>query len=67
VLVVGRRHLISLLHDYETHYNSHRPHRGIALDAPDGTRVSDHGVPTAQIQRTRVMSGLISEYHGAAA
>ena len=36
VLVVGRRHLISLLHDYETHYNSHRPHRGIALDAPDG-------------------------------
>lgn len=45
VLVVGRRHLISLLHDYETHYNSHRPHRGIALDAPDRLGVSDHGGP----------------------
>jgi putative transposase len=67
VLVVGRRHLISLLHDYETHYNSHRPHRGIALDAPDRLGSEITAVPIDHIQRTRVMSGLISEYHRAAA
>jgi Integrase core domain len=28
VLVVGRRHLLRLLRDYEAHYNSHRPTEG---------------------------------------
>jgi transposase InsO family protein len=37
VLVVGRRHLLRLLRDYEAHYNPHRPHRGIDLNARRGT------------------------------
>lgn len=34
-LVLGRRHLDHLLARYAEHYNSHRPHRGIELAAPD--------------------------------
>ena len=33
VLVLGRRHLLRLLADYQAHYNSQRPHRGIDLAA----------------------------------
>ncbi len=67
VLVLGRRHLIRLLADYEAHYNSHRPHRGIDLQAPDTLEADSSVVPIDEIRRTRVVSGLISEYHGVAA
>ena len=67
VLATGRRHLIRLLADYEAHYNSHRPHRGIGLDAPDGLGVEPAVVPLNEVHRTRVVSGLISEYDRVAA
>lgn len=67
VLVVGRRHLGSLLRDYETHYNGHRPHRGIDLYAPERLQVDSTAVPIREIRRTKVIGGLISEYHGVAA
>jgi len=67
LLVAGRRHLLRLLADYETHYNSHRPHRGIGLEAPDGIGAEPVVVPLAEVHRTRVVSGLISEYTGVAA
>jgi transposase InsO family protein len=66
VLVTGRRHLQRLLADYEAHYNSHRPHRGIDLDAPDGLGLAQEAVPLDEVRRTRVVSGLISEYRRAA-
>jgi transposase InsO family protein len=34
-LVLGRRHLDRLLSRFASHYNSHRPHRGIGLLAPE--------------------------------
>ncbi len=67
VLVLGRRHLLSLLSAYERHYNSHRPHRGIDLAAPDAIDVPPTRVPIRRIERCDVLGGLISEYHGAAA
>jgi transposase InsO family protein len=67
VLVIGRRHLISLLCDYESHYNEHRPHRGIDLDAPEALDAHSAAIPFEEIRRTKVVSGLINEYHGAAA
>jgi transposase InsO family protein len=67
VLVVGRRHLLRLLRDYEVHYNSHRPHRGIDLNAPEGDAFGPRTVPLDEIERTSVVGGLISEYHGVAA
>jgi putative transposase len=67
VLVVGRRHLLRLLCDYEAHYNSHRPHRGIDLNAPERNDFSPRVVPLDEIERTAVVGGLISEYHVEAA
>ncbi len=67
VIVVGRRHLILLLHDYEAHYNRHRPHRGIGLDPPEALDVGATTVPVKEIRRTRSVGGLITEYRGIAA
>ncbi len=66
-LVTGRRHLVRLLSAYERHYNSHRPHRGIDLAAPETIDVAPIQVPTGRIQRRGVLGGLINEYHGVAA
>ena len=35
LLIAGRRHLEQVLRIYLKHYNEHRPHRALALDAPD--------------------------------
>lgn len=67
VLVTGRGHRLRLLADYEAHYNSHRPHRGIGLDAPEAIGADVAVVPLDQVRRTRAAHGLISEYGRAAA
>jgi putative transposase len=67
VLVTGRRHLIKVLSDYEVHYNSHRPHRGLDLQAPATIGVFSTPKPIRQIERRELLGGLISEYHGVAA
>jgi len=68
VLVVGRGRLLRLLCDYEAHYNSHRPHRGIDLNAPERNDFHPRAVPLDEIERAAVVGGLISEYqHGEAA
>jgi Integrase core domain len=36
ILVVGRRHLEHVLRIYQRHYNTHRPHRALQLQPPDG-------------------------------
>jgi putative transposase len=67
VLVLGRRHLLRLLADYEAHYNSHRRHRGIDLAAPQTVDLGAEHVPVCEIVRTGAVDGLINEYHGQAA
>lgn len=67
VLALGRRHLLRLLRDYQTHYNSHRPHRGIHLLAPETIAVDPPLVPPEEVRRSAVLGGLINEYHGRAA
>ncbi len=66
-LVTGRRHLLRVLSAYERHYNSHRPHRGIDLAAPDTLHVAPIHVPAGRIRRRGVLGGMISEYHDVAA
>jgi putative transposase len=34
LLIVGRQHLVRVLHDYVEHYNQHRPHRSLGLGTP---------------------------------
>ena len=65
VLILGERHLRSVLGEYARHYNGHRPHQGLQQEPP--LRESGHAVDiTAQIERSQVLGGLISEYRRAA-
>jgi putative transposase len=70
VVILGERHLRSVLTEYQVHYNTARPHQGIAQRVPDDER----GAPCAtatdvdpqQIRRKTVLGGLINEYVHAA-
>jgi len=67
LLILGRRHLDLVLRGFASHYNSHRPHMGIDLQAPDRIGEVPAVVPIEKIRRCRVVGGLISEYHAVAA
>ena len=41
MLIRGRRHLAAVLDTYVEHYNTHRPHRGLALTSPTHERKLD--------------------------
>ena len=66
LLILGRRHLETVLRSYIAHYNRERPHRGLALlppDSPNAARPTTGG----QIKRRDQLGGLIHEYHRVAA
>ncbi len=60
-LVLGLRHLDRLLARYASHYNSHRPHRGIALSPPDACGTDPPPSAGSKIHRREVLAG-INEY-----
>jgi hypothetical protein len=60
-LVLGRRHLDLLLARYASHYNSHRPHRGIGLAPPEARGADPPPVLTGRVHRREVLPG-INEY-----
>ncbi|CAI7974656.1 Integrase catalytic domain-containing protein [Frankia sp. Hr75.2] len=65
MLIVGERHLRTVLAEYARHYNGRRPHRALRLQPPR----PDHpiaDVTTARIKRRPVLGGLINEYERAA-
>ena len=70
VLILSEQHLRAVLAEYQAHYNTARPHQGIAQRVPDGeldaarTTVTD--VDSPQIRRKAVAGGLINEYAYAA-
>ncbi len=70
MLILGERHLRFVLAEYQAHYNTARPHQGIAQRVPDSEH--DGGHPTVadldreRIHRKPVLSGLINEYTRAA-
>src|SRR6266516_3352911 len=65
LLILGRRHLESVLRTYVQHYNTERPHRGLALRL---LVVQQRNSPTSgAIQRRDHLGGLLHEYYRAAA
>jgi len=61
MLILGERHLRSVLAEYARHYNGHRPHQGLQQESP--LREPGHAVDvTARIERRQVLGGVISEY-----
>jgi putative transposase len=66
LLIIGRRHIETVLRIYTAHYNRERPHRGLALLSPDSTN-ADPPASHGEIKRRDRLGGLIHEYHRAAA
>jgi hypothetical protein len=65
ILILDRGHAAAVLSQYETHFNTHRPHQGREQLAPD----DDPAVipfPAARIERRTTVQGLINEYRPAA-
>jgi putative transposase len=69
-LVWNRGHLKRVLTGYLEHYNTGRPHRGIALEVPVPAvalrPVESFTDPHISIERVDVLGGLIHEYRRAA-
>jgi putative transposase len=68
LLIVGRGHLERVLRVYVQHYNRHRPHRALGLQAPDppaGLTVVGED-QQSKIRRLDLLGGLLHEYRRAA-
>jgi len=65
LLILGRRHLERVLRVYTAHYNSERPHRGLALRPPEAPQPALPAI--GAIQRRDRLGGLLHEYYRAAA
>jgi putative transposase len=70
VLILGESHLRTVLAEYQVHYNTARPHQGIAQRVPGGEHDGGHITVTdldrGRIHRKPVVGGLINEYARAA-
>jgi putative transposase len=65
MLILGERHLATVLAEYVAHYNGHRPHRSLGQQPPNPSpHVAD--LTTARVQRRPILGGLINEYAQAA-
>jgi putative transposase len=68
LLIVGRGHLEQVLRVYVEHYNRHRPHRALQLEAPDRPArlpVVGEGQEGGVLRRD-LLGGLLHEYRRAA-
>jgi putative transposase len=66
MLIFGRRHLETVLVEYVSHYNAHRPHRALGQAAPLGPAQAPGTVAGGRVVRRDRLGGLIGEYSQAA-
>jgi putative transposase len=70
MLILSEAHLRVVLTEYQVHYNTARPHQGIAQRVPGCDRevpgVMAVNLDAQRIRRKRVLNGLINEYSRAA-
>jgi putative transposase len=70
VLILSEAHLRTILAEYQVHYNTARPHQGIAQRVPggehDGSLLTVADLDRERIHRKPVLGGLINEYSRAA-
>jgi transposase InsO family protein len=59
LLIINERHARRVLERYVAHYNEHRPHRSLQLDAPQPRPPQVSG---GTIVRRQLLGGLINEY-----
>ena len=70
MLILSEAHLRAVLIEYQVHYNTARPHQGIAQRVP-GCECEVPGVTAVnldvqRIRRKSILNGLINEYSRAA-
>ena len=65
ILITGQRHLAVVLQEYIAHYNSHRPHRALHQQPPEGRTPPPSGATIRPLRRDR-LGGLVHEYVQAA-
>jgi hypothetical protein len=69
MLILGRRHLETVLAEYVEHYNAHRPHRSLGQRAPSALDTAPERIrdpDLARLRRTDRLGGLVHEYRVAA-
>ena len=59
LLILGRRHLESVVCDYVRHYNQARPHRGLHLAVPVPPPEVGH---VGSVRSHDILGGLVHEY-----
>jgi putative transposase len=62
LLILDGRHLDQVLGVFVDHYNTHRPHRGLALTPPHPRRAGHPDWSGARVQRRDRLGGVIHEY-----
>ncbi len=69
-LIWNHRHLLHALREFEEHYNSHRPHQGIAnarpLQPPPTPAAKTRQIDHLDIRRRDRLGGILHEYEHAA-
>jgi putative transposase len=68
ILITNEAHARQVLAAYQRHYNTHRPHRSRGQLPPDAHQqpTTLHDRDAHRLLRTRVLGGVINEYHYAA-
>ena len=62
ILITGRRHLHHVLSEYVDHYDTHRPHRALSQEPPDGRTLAAPADDNTRVQRRDRLGGLLHEY-----
>jgi putative transposase len=65
MLILGRRHLDAVFHEYVEHYNRHRPHRSLGQLPPQpqtAALAAVMNVDASQLRRVSRLGGVIHEY-----
>jgi putative transposase len=62
ILIAGRRHLHHTLAEYVDHYNTHRPHRTLCQQPPDGRAHVAPADVNIHVRRRDRLGGLLHEY-----
>ncbi len=62
ILIAGRRHLRHVLAEYVDHYNTHRPHRTLGQQPPDGRADVAPADDNVRVGRRDRLGGPLHEY-----
>ena len=65
VIILNQSHLAYVLREYETYFNSARPHQGIQQQIPDPP-LNGSLEDTGKVKRRDILGGIIHDYYHAA-